>query len=67
MAYQASLSMEFSRKNTGVGIFPSPGDLPNPGIAPVSPTVQADSLWSEPPWKPNGVNIVFQIPSTINE
>ena len=31
---------------------PSPGDLPNPGIEPGSPTLQADSLPSEPPWKP---------------
>ena len=30
-----------------------PGDLPNPGIKPRSPTFQADSLLSEPPWKPN--------------
>ena len=28
--------------------FPSPGDLPNPGIEPSSPTLQADSLPSEP-------------------
>ena len=31
--------------------FPSPGDLPNPGIEPRSPTLQADSLPSEPPGK----------------
>ena len=31
--------------------FPSPGDLPNPGIKPGSPAVQADSLLSEPPEK----------------
>ena len=31
---------------------PSPGDLPNPGIKPWSPTLQADSLPSEPPQKP---------------
>ena len=30
----------------------SPGDLPNPGIAPRSPALQADSLPSEPPGKP---------------
>ena len=29
--------------------FPSPGDLPNPGIEPRSPTLQADNLPSEPP------------------
>ena len=32
--------------------FPSPGDLPNPGIEPRSPILQADSLPSEPPGKP---------------
>ena len=32
--------------------FPSPGDLPNPGIKPSSPALQADSLQTEPPEKP---------------
>jgi len=32
--------------------FPSPGDLPDPGIEPRSPTLQADALLSEPPGKP---------------
>ena len=32
--------------------FPSPGDLPDPGMGPGSPALQADSLWSEPPGKP---------------
>ena len=32
--------------------FPSPGDRPNPGIKPGSPTLQADSLPSAPPGKP---------------
>ena len=32
--------------------FPSPGDLPNPGIEPGFPALQADSLPSEPPGKP---------------
>ena len=34
-------------------LFPSPGDLPGPGIKPVFPILQADSLPSEPPGKPN--------------
>ena len=38
-------------KNTGVA-FPSPGDLPHPGIEPKSPALQAGSLPSEPPGKP---------------
>ena len=33
-------------------MFPSPGDLPNPGIEPRSPALQVDSLPSEPPRKP---------------
>ena len=47
--YQASLSMEFSRQGYLSGLpFPSAGDLPNPGIEPGSPTLQADALPSEP-------------------
>ena len=48
--YQASLSMEFSRQEYWNGLpFPSPGDLPNPGIEPGSLALQADTLLSEPP------------------
>ena len=46
-------SMEFSRPEHWSGQpFPSPADLPNPGIEPRSPTLQADSLPAEPPGKP---------------
>ena len=46
-------SMEFSRPKYWSGQpFPSPGDLPNPGIKPGSPTLQVDSLPAEPPGKP---------------
>ena len=49
VAYKAPLSMEFSRKEYWSGLpFPSPGDLPDPGIEPRFPTLQADSLLSEP-------------------
>ena len=42
--------MGFSRQEYWSGLpFPSPGDLPNPGIEPRSPTLQADALTSEPP------------------
>ena len=42
---QAPLSMEFSRQEYWSGLpFPSPGDLPNPGIEPRTPALQADSL-----------------------
>ena len=38
-------------QNTGMhSLFPSPGDLPNPGIEPRSPTLHVDSLPAEPPW-----------------
>ena len=53
VACQAPLSMGFSRKEYWNGLpFPFPGDLPNPGFKPRSPTLQADSLLSEPPGKP---------------
>ena len=46
---QAPPSMGFSRQHYWSGLpFPSPGDFPNPGIKPVSPELQADSLPSEP-------------------
>ena len=45
-------SMGFSRQEYWSGLpSPSPGDLPDPGITPVSPTLQADALLSEPPGK----------------
>ena len=49
VACQAPLSMEFSRQEYWSGLpFPSPGDLPDPGIEPGSPTLRADALPSEP-------------------
>ena len=52
VAYQAPLSMGFSRQGYWSGLsFPSPGDLTNPGIEPGSPTLQPDALPSEPPGK----------------
>ena len=57
VAHQAPLSTEFSRQDHWSGLpFPFPGDLPDPGIKPRSPALQADSLLSEPPGKP-GFNI----------
>ena len=54
VAYQASPSMGFSRQEHWSGLpFRSPGDLPDPGIKPRSPTLQADALTSEPPGKPH--------------
>ena len=49
---QAPLTMGFSRQEYWNGLpFPSAGDLPDPGIKPRSPTLQADSLQSEPSGK----------------
>ena len=53
VAHQAPLSMGLSRQEYWSGLpFPPPGDLPNPGIKPKSLALQADSLPSEPPGKP---------------
>ena len=53
IAYQASLSMGFSRQEYWSGLpFPSPGDLPDPGIEPRSPALEADALTSEPQGSP---------------
>ena len=62
VAYQAPLSMGFSRQEYWSGLsFPSPGDLPNSGIKPSSPALEADALTSEPPGKPNKADIKEQI------
>ena len=48
LACQAPLSMRFSRQEYWSGLpFPSPGYLPDPGIEPRSPALQADSLLTE--------------------
>ena len=45
--------MGFSRQEYWSGLpFLSPGDLPNPGIEPRSPALEADTLPTEPPGKP---------------
>ena len=52
-AHQAPQSMGFSKQEYWSGLpFPSPGDLPNPGIEPGSPALEANTLTSEPPGKP---------------
>ena len=54
VAHQVPPSMGFSRQEYWSGSpFPSPGDLPDPGIKPKSPALQADALTSEPPGKPD--------------
>ena len=65
-AYKAPPSMGFSRQEYWSGVsFPSPGDLPNPGIEPQSPALEADALTSEPPGKPYLRGGLWQIPKMI--
>ena len=53
VAHQVPLSMEFSRKEHWSGLpFPSPGDIPDPGIESGSPALPVNSLLSELPEKP---------------
>ena len=53
VAHQAPQSIGFSRQKYWSGLpFPFPGDLPNPGIKPRSPALQANSLLTELPGKP---------------
>ena len=53
VAHQAPPFMGFSRQEYWSGLpFPFPGDLPNPGVEPRSPTLQADALPPEPPGRP---------------
>ena len=61
-------SMEFSRPEYCSGLpFPSPGDLPNPGIETRSPTVQADSLPTEPQGKPIALYLYYYYIVIYNE
>ena len=65
VACQAPPSMGFSRQEYWSGLpFPSPGDLPYPGIEPGSPALQADSLPSEPQEKPRSLKTLCQMEET---
>ena len=77
VACQAPLSTEFSRQEYWSGLpFPSLGDLPDPGIEPRSPALQADSFSSEPSGKHyvktyfdhdwNGRDSILQVPRAIS-
>ena len=58
VARQAPLSMGFSRQEYWSGLpFPSPEDLPNPGIKPGSPALQADSLPFELQGRPKSLKV----------
>ena len=62
VAYEAPLSTGFSRQEYWSGLpFPSPGDLPNPGIEPGSPALQTDALPSEPPGKQESLKNLLKI------
>ena len=62
VAYQAPLSMGFSRQEYWSGLpFSSPRDLPNPGIKPGFPALEADALTSEPPGKPSAYGCLINI------
>ena len=66
IALQASLSMGFPRQEFwSVLPFPSPGNLPNPGIkptSPVSPALAGQLFTTEPPGKPNPIlSLVKQV------
>ena len=68
VAHQAPLSMGFSRQEHWSGLpFPSPGDVPDPGIEPGSPALQAESLPSELPKNPKHfiVNMKYIYTPTI--
>ena len=53
IAHQVPLSVVFSKQEYWSGLpFPSPGDLSDPGIEPVSPALQVNSLPLEPSGKP---------------
>ena len=64
-AHQAPQSMGFSRQEDWSGLpFPSPGDLPDPGIEPGSPALEADALTSEPAGKPYSFYTTSSKPQT---
>ena len=57
IAHQAPPSVGFSRQEYWSGLpFPSPGNLPDPGIEPRSAAMQAGTLTSDPPGKPHQVH-----------
>ena len=63
IARQAPLSMEFSRQEYWSGLpFPTPGDLPDPGIEhlpPVSAMLAGGFFTTEPPGKPHELNVIL--------
>ena len=61
-AHQAPLSKGFPRQEYWSGLpFPSPGDLPNPGIEPTFPALAGEFFTTEPPGKPHFIISVHEI------
>ena len=59
VAHQAPLTMEFSRQEYWSGLpFPTPGDLPNPGINPESPALAGGFFTAVPPGKLQGLGLL---------
>ena len=66
IAYQAPLSMGFSRPEYWNGLsFPSPGNLPDPGVESMFPTLQADTLLSEPHFVGKVISLLFNMLSRL--
>ena len=67
VAHQAPLSVGFSRQEYWTGLpFPSPGDLPDPGIEPLPPKLAGKFFTTEPPGKPKSYFCVMIIIGLIN-
>ena len=67
VAHQAPWSMGFSRHEYWSGLpFPSPGDLPNPGMKPRYPALEADALPSKLPGKPFCIGSVILWTSLVS-
>ena len=71
VARQTPLSVGFSRQEPWSGLpFPSPGDLPNPGITAVSPALASEFLTTEPPGKSSKASthtcLIYSIKNTEN-
>ena len=68
MAYQAPLSMGFPRQEYWSGLpFPSPGDLPDPGVEPMSPALAGGFFTTEPPRKPTYPAFLVFKPSLLRD
>ena len=68
VAFQAPLSVGFPRQEYCSGLpFPSPGDLPGPGIKPVFPSLASGFFTTEPPGKPKVENTWSKVKVTCSD